>query len=201
MYTLVLLSLTAAQVHDQHHPPRSATEYAHVLDDPKRDEWQKPHESVTALALRNGEVIADIGAGTGYFALRFANHAAKVYAVDIEPKLLEMINAKKKANVTTVLAAPDDPKLPDAGVDTVFFCNVVHHIENRAAYWAKVTKALKPGGRVIIMDFHKRELPVGPPPSMKIEKDAMVKELAAAGFHVSNEWTFLPYQYFIELRK
>ena len=195
---MLLLTLYLMQVPDQHHPPKSATEYAHVLKDPKRDEWQKPHEVITALSLRPDEVIADIGAGNGYFAERFARHAAKVYAVDIEPKLLEMIKGGKIERIT---ALPDDPKLPPSSVDTVFLCNVTHHIGNRGPYWAKVAAALKPGGRIVILEFHKKPLPVGPGPGMKIDQPDLVNELAAAGFGVSREHGFLPYQYFLEFTR
>ena len=195
---MLLLTLCLMQVPQQHHPPQSATEYAHVLKDPKRDEWQKPHEVIAALSLRADEVIADIGAGNGYFSERFAKHAAKVYAVDIEPKLLDMIKGDRIERIT---ALPDDPKLPAASVDTVFLCNVTHHIDNRGPYWAKVAAALKPGGRIVILEFHKKPLPVGPGPGMKIEQAVLVKELAAAGFKVSREHGFLPYQYFLEFKR
>jgi ubiquinone/menaquinone biosynthesis C-methylase UbiE len=144
------------QAPHQHHPPRDAKEYARVLNDPGRDKWQKPHEVVEALKLKPGEAIADIGAGTGYFAKRFARHAKKVYAVDIDPQLLDMAKKDAPENLETVLAAPDDPRLPEASVDTLFFCNVLHHIGSRPGYYEKLKKALKPGGRIVNIDFHKR---------------------------------------------
>ena len=83
----------------QHHPPSSSDEYAKVLEDPSRDEWQKPHDVVMALDLNPTDTIADIGAGTGYFARRFALHAGKVYAVDIDAKLLDMVRKDAPANL------------------------------------------------------------------------------------------------------
>jgi ubiquinone/menaquinone biosynthesis C-methylase UbiE len=192
LFTLAALG----QVAHQHHPP-SSEEYARVLEDPARDEWQKPHEVVKALEFKPAEVVADIGAGTGYFARRFARHAGKVYAVDIDEKLLEIVRAKAPANLETVLAAPDDPKLPRHSIDTVFFCDVLHHIENRPAYYAKLAQALKPGGRVIIIDFFKKPLPVGPPVSMKLSDDEVIAELQKAGFVVRKRLDLLPYQYFL----
>ena len=163
-FLLLLPSLAAiAQVPHQHHPP-STDEYAKVLEDPSRDAWQKPHEVVMALDLKPTEVIADIGAGTGYFARRFAHHAAKVYAVDIDDKLLAIIRQNAPPNLETILSAPDDPRLPAAKIDTIFFCDVLHHIENRPAYYTKLAQALKPNGRIVVVDFYKKELPVGPPP-------------------------------------
>lgn len=109
-YALIFILAGAGlgQVPHQHHPPSSA-EYAKVLEDPSRDEWQKPHEVVTALDLKATDVVADIGAGTGYFARRFARHASKVYAVDIDRELLAVIQKDAQPNLTVVLAAPDDP--------------------------------------------------------------------------------------------
>ena len=123
----VLAAVAFGQVAHQNHPPSSA-EYAKVLEDPSRDEWQKPHDVVMALALKSTETIADIGAGTGYFARRFALHAGKVYAVDIDAKLLDIVRKDAPANLEAVLADPDDPRLPERSIDTVFFCDVLHHI-------------------------------------------------------------------------
>lgn len=194
----MLLFTVAAlgQVAHQHHPP-SSEEYARVLEDPARDEWQKPHEVVMALELKPAEVVADIGAGTGYFARRFARHAGKVYAVDIDEKLLDIVRAKAAANLETVLAPPDDPRLPRHSIDTFFFCDVLHHIENRPAYYAKLVQALKPGGRIVIVDFFKKPLPVGPPVTMKLSEDEVIAELQKAGFVLSRRLDLLPYQYFL----
>jgi SAM-dependent methyltransferase len=190
---LPILSQTA----HQHHPPESAAEYAKVLDDPARDAWQKPHEVILALKLTGLETVADIGSGTGYFANRLAHHARRVFAVDIDARLLEISLKTAPGNVTPVLASPEDPRLPDGASDVIFFCDVVHHIENRAAYFEKVKQALKPGGRVVVIDFQKRKLDIGPPPEMKIDRAEMVKEFEQAGFRLIEEQGFLPYQYFV----
>ena len=144
MTSLLFFALTA-QVQHQQHPPRDAAEYARILESSDRDEWQKPHEVIQALQLRGDEVVADIGAGSGYFTRRFARHAARVFAVDIDPKLLDMAKKGAPPNVATILALPDNPRLPRASVDTIFFCDVIHHIENRPAYYARLKEALKPG--------------------------------------------------------
>jgi len=186
-----------AQTAQQHHPPQSAAEYARVLEDPARDAWQKPHEVLEALRLEGTQTIADIGAGTCYFARRFARHAALVYAVDIDAGLLEICRKDAPANLKTVLSAPDDPKLADGAADLIFFCDVLHHIQNRTAYLEKVRRALRSGGRVAVIDFHKRPLPVGPGPAMKIARETMVEEFEKAGFQRVQEFDFLPYQYFL----
>jgi ubiquinone/menaquinone biosynthesis C-methylase UbiE len=172
-----------------------------VLESSSRDAWQKPDEVVSALKIRPDEVIADIGAGSGYFTRRFASHAAKVYAVDIDPELLEMIGKAASPKIVTVRAAPDDPNLPDGVVDTVFICNVLHHIENRPAYYAKLLKALKPDGRIVIVDFFRRELPVGPPVSMKLSEEQVIGEFRAAGLRLAGQLNFLPHQYFLTFRR
>ena len=100
---------------------------------PSRDAWQKPHEVAMALGLKADESIADLGAGTGYFSRRFARNAAKVWAVDIDPKLLEIAAKGKPANLEIVLGKADNPGLPAAAMDTVFICDVWHHIEGRVA--------------------------------------------------------------------
>jgi ubiquinone/menaquinone biosynthesis C-methylase UbiE len=190
------LAAVLAQVPHQHHPP-SSEEYAKVLEDPSRDEWQKPREVLAALGLNPSDVVADIGAGTGYFARRFAVHAAEVYAVDIDSKLLEIAHRGAPPNLQTIVALPDDPRLPERSVDLVFFCDVLHHIENRPAYYAKLARALKPDGRIVIVDFFKKDLPVGPPVSMKLSEEQVIAELRDAGFHLAKRVDALPYQYFL----
>lgn len=191
------LLLLAPQAQHQHHPPRSAGEYAKVLEDPKRDAWQKPHDVLMALKLRPDEAIADIGAGSGYFTRRFANHAGAVYAVDISRDLLAIIDKGGNPKIKTVLATAEDPKLAAGSVDTIFICDVLHHIDHRGAYYAKLNEALKPGGRIVIIDFYKKQLPVGPPVSMKLSEEQVIGELQAAGFAKTASHSFLPNQYFL----
>lgn len=191
------LLLLAPQAQHQHHPPRSAGEYAKVLEDPKRDAWQKPHDVLMALKLRPDEAIADIGAGSGYFTRRFANHAGAVYAVDISRDLLAIIDKGGNPKIKTVLATAEDPKLAAGSVDTIFICDVLHHIDHRGAYYAKLNEALKPGGRIVIIDFYKKQLPVGPPVSMKLSEEQVIGELQAAGFAKTASHCFLPNQYFL----
>jgi ubiquinone/menaquinone biosynthesis C-methylase UbiE len=193
----VLAATAVAQTQHQHHPPADAAAYAKILEDPQRDVWQLPQQVIMALELKPQETIADIGAGSGYFTRRLARHAKKVYAVDIDSKLLEIVRKSAPANVETVLAAPDDPKLPDASVDTIFFCDVLHHIENRPGYYARLAKALKPGGRIVNIDFHKKPTPFGPPEAMRISEEDVIREFEAAGFRRTKSVDILPYQYFL----
>ena len=95
------------------------------------------------------------------------------------------------------MAAPDDPRLPEKSVDTIFFCDVLHHIDSRAAYLPKLLKALKPGGPVVNIDFYKKPLAIGPPVAMKLAEDQVIAEFTAAGLHLAKRLDLLPYQYFL----
>lgn len=193
-----------AQVAHQHHPPQSADEYIKALEDPSRDEWQKPDLVVDSLGLKLGDEVADLGAGSGYFTIRLAREVGatgKVYAVDLDPKLLEYIERRAKEeqleNIQTILADPNDPKLGSNSVDLIFICDVLHHINDRAIYYPLLSRALRPSGRLVNIDFHKRKLPVGPPEEMKIDRKEMIKEVEPAGFNLAKEFDFLKYQYFL----
>lgn len=189
------------QMHKLHRDPKA---YIGALEDPKRDAYQKPHEVIHALGLKPGEVIADIGAGSGYFTFHLARHVGekgKVYAVDISPDMILHINRRireaKANNVVSVLAEPADPLLPDQSVNRFFICDVWHHVENQTKYLSLMKKMLKPGGEIVMIDFHKKELPFGPPLKMKIAREDLIKQMASNGFRLTKEHTFLPYQYFL----
>jgi cyclopropane fatty-acyl-phospholipid synthase-like methyltransferase len=177
--------------------------YIAALDDPKRDAYQKPAEVVQALGLKPGDLVADIGAGSGYFTLRFASKVAPgghVYAVDVSPDMVRHLNGRirdaKLANVSTILAPPDDPLLP-VPVDLAVIVDVWHHVEDQSGYLARLKSSLKAGGRVVMIDFQKRDLPVGPPTAMKIAREDLLAQMQANGFRLTKEHTFLPYQYFL----
>jgi ubiquinone/menaquinone biosynthesis C-methylase UbiE len=189
------------EMHRLHNDPKA---YIRALEDPKRDAYQKPHEVLTALNLKPGEVIADIGAGSGYFTFRIAHHVGtkgKVFAVDVSPDMIRHINRRirdsKAVNIVSVLAEPDDPLLGERSIDRFFVCNVWHHVGNPTKYLSMMRKMLKPGGEIVMIDFHKKELPFGPPLAMKIAREDLLKQMEANGFRVTKEHTFLPYQYFL----
>lgn len=192
---------TQPEMHQRHADPQA---YIASLEDPARDAYQKPQEVLSALALREGEVVADVGAGSGYFTVRFARAVGakgRVYAVDVSPDMVRHLNHRVRdeglGNVMTVLSDPDDPLLQDASVDRFVIVDTWHHIEDQAGYLAKMKRMLKPGGQVVMIDFQKRELPVGPPLAMKIARDDLVKQMETAGFQLAAEHGFLPYQYFL----
>jgi ubiquinone/menaquinone biosynthesis C-methylase UbiE len=189
------------QMHRLHNDPKA---YIGALEDPQRDAYQKPHEVVHALGLKPGDIIADIGAGSGYFTFHLARHVGekgKVYAVDVSPEMILRVNRRsrefKMNNVVSVLADSDDPLLPDQSVNRFFICDVWHHIENQTKYLSLMKKMLKPGGEIVMIDFHKKELPVGPPMNMKIAREDLIKQLDGNGYRLTKEHSFLPYQYFL----
>jgi arsenite methyltransferase len=189
------------QMHRLHSDPKL---YLGALEDPKRDAYQKPQEVMGALGLKAGEVIADIGAGSGYFTFRLTHHVGdrgKVYAVDVSPDMIRHINRRirelKATNVVSILADPDDPLLPDASVNRFFFSDSWHHIDNQTKYLSLIKKMLKASGEMVMIDFHKKVLPVGPPIHMKIAREDLIKQMQSNGFRLTKEHTFLPYQYFL----
>jgi arsenite methyltransferase len=178
--------------------------YIALLEDPKRDEYQKPHDVIMSLDLKEGETIADVGEGSGYFSFRFSHHVGengRVYAVDVNPDMILHMNRRirdmKVNNVVTVLSAPDDPLLKDASIDRFFICETWHHIQDQPWYLALMKRMLKPGGQIIMIDFQKKDLPVGPPAEMKIAREDLIRQMETNGFRLAKENNFLPYQYFL----
>jgi predicted methyltransferase len=186
------------------HPFDDVEKWVRVFDDPARDAWQKPEEVVAALRLKPGMIVADIGAGTGYFIGHLARAVAPdgfVLAIDTEPEMVRHMGGRaqqeKLANAVPVLARPDDPFLPRRRLGLVLIVNTYHHIDDRLNYFDRLKGALAPGGRVAVIDFHKKPLPVGPPPAHKLERGFVLDEMRQAGFRLVEEETFLPYQYFL----
>jgi ubiquinone/menaquinone biosynthesis C-methylase UbiE len=187
--------------HDHQHSFKGADQWAHVFDDPARDDWQKPHQVIQALKLAPDAVVADIGAGTGYFTARVSRMLpnARIYAVDVEPDMVRHLAARAKreklANVTAVQATPQEARLPEK-IDVALFVDVYHHIDERQRYFEDLRRALKPGGRVAIIDFT-MDSDLGPPPRARISRAQVARELAAAGYVLADEPDFLPNQYFL----
>lgn len=194
-------SVTAQSPHSHRHSFADAEKWARIFDDPKRDAWQKPHEVIQALGLAAGALVADVGAGTGYFAVRLARQVpqGRVYAIDTEPAMVKHLTARAKAegvaNVVAVLGTPVDPKIPEK-VDLILLVDVYHHIEQRERYFGNLAGALKPGGRLAIIDFQ-LDSPHGPPPAMRVAPERVKAELQRAGYVLAEEHRFLPYQYFL----
>ena len=193
--------------HGHHHRFEDAEAWAQQFDDPSRDEWQRPEAVLDFIGLAPDAQVADLGAGTGYFAVRLARRVprGRVLANDIEPDMVRYLGerAAKEGlpNLVPVQGMPDDPALPEA-VDVAFMCNVYHHIEDRTGYFRKLATQLQPGGRLVVVDFEKDapdDAP-GPPPQMRVAREVLVAELARAGFElVRADGDVLPHQYIVEL--
>jgi len=179
-----------------------AEKWAQKFDDPKRDGWQKPDQVVEALALPEGSVLADIGAGTGYFTVRLAKRypSSKIIAVDIEPDMVAYVSNRAKAaglkNVETCLTFADKPVTLPEKADVIFIADTYHHIPNRDEYFLQLRQSLKPDGELVIIDF-KLESPEGPPIEHRIQPQDVTEELKEAGFEQKKSIEILPYQYFL----
>lgn len=168
-----------------------------------RDDWQKPEEVLCALALPEDAVVADIGAGGGYFTERLSRAlpSGHVFATDAQDGMIERLNDRVRdrglANVTVVRAAFDDPGLPEGCCDLVFLSSVYKEIEGRVAYMRRVQPLLRPGGRVAILEFRPGAPGAGPPEAMRLAPDAIVAELGEAGFVLVESHDFLPRESFL----
>jgi len=185
-----------------HHKFEDVDKWAEAFEDPERDAWQKPDEVIKAIDLSVHSTIADIGSATGYFPIRFARVAkeGKVFGVDIEQNMVDYLNERAAkeglTNLESVLGETNDPKIPRQ-VDIVFICNTYHHIEERNKYFENLLKYLTSDGKLVIVDFKKGDLPVGPGDSMKIAKEDVIQEITSSGYKLSSSPSMLPYQYFL----
>jgi len=183
------------------HRFEDADRYAKSFDDPARDAWQMPDRVIGALDLTSGQSVADIGAGTGYFTVRLARTSARtrVFAVDIEPSMVEYVRSRASreglTNVLAVQAEADRTNLPER-VDVALVVDTYHHIPNRVAYFTALKGQLKPGGRLAIVDFRK-DSPDGPPVEFRFSPEQITAELMKAGFALQMQHDFLPRQMFL----
>jgi ubiquinone/menaquinone biosynthesis C-methylase UbiE len=177
------------------------------LEDPDRARWQRPARLVRALGLRSGQTVAEIGAGSGYLVRRLARVVGPrgcVYAVDAEsrmlPVLIERLARARITNVTPVLGRDHDPLLPARSCDLVLVVNTYHHFPGGPRYLRRLARLLRPGGRLVNVDFHRRETPVGPPLERRVARETFLRDAKRAGLRLVQEATFLPYQYCLVLR-
>ncbi len=159
-FLMMLLAFFQHQGHQgqQHHDPQHSFEDTHrwveEFENAERDAQQKPDEVVRALNLAAGDVVADIGAGTGYFTRRFAKAVGNngiAYAVDLEPNMLQYVAERAEndgqPNIVPVLATSSSPMLAPNSVDLFFICNTIHHIGARNEYYEILARDLRAGGR------------------------------------------------------
>lgn len=213
------------QVHDKHNAHKEAhsqsghhgkaNEYMHQrgsveqlsksFDSSERDAYQKPEQVLDYLGDITGKTIVDIGSGSGYFSMKLADKGAHVIAADVSDEFQNIIKEKIETNgienIELRKIEYDDPLLKPQEVDIAFIVNTYHHIEQRSDYFAKVKQGLKEDGVLVVIDFFKSEVPVGPPTDHKIAMDVVIDELKKAGFtHFEVDVNLLPYQFIIKAK-
>ena len=188
-----------------HHRFEDADKWAKDFDNPERDAWQKPEEILDALHLKHTSIVADIGAGTGYFSVRIAKRVpeGKIFAVDVEADMVrylgERAHREHLTNLVPVRASANAANLPEP-VDVILVVDTYHHIGNRTQYFAKLKSSLRPAGHLAIVDF-KADSPTGPPPQYRISPEGVTEELGTAGYTLLESFQFLPRQYYLVFQK
>jgi ubiquinone/menaquinone biosynthesis C-methylase UbiE len=187
-----------------------ANGYLLMLERDERRDFQKPEEVMKALALKAGERVADVGAGSGYFTVpvaRAVGPTGRVLALDIRQEMLDFLDFRLRAeglqNVELKKVEPDDPLLPKGAVETILMVDVLHYIKERTAYARKLREALAPGGRLVVIDYRPKpfeERPWGPPPEQQMSRESVDEDMAGAGFKPAEVFEFLPEQYFVVYR-
>jgi ubiquinone/menaquinone biosynthesis C-methylase UbiE len=174
---------------------------------PDRAAWQKPDAVIKAIGLTRGDVVADVGAGPGFFTPRLARAVGPrghVYAVDPEPFMLDRLRSRVRAarvrNVTPVLGLGGDPMLPPRSCDVALIVDTYHHFDDGVRFLRALARALRPRGRLVNIDFDKRETPVGPPVEHRVAREDFLRDAERAGLRLAAEHRFLPHQYFLVLR-
>ena len=174
-----------------------------ILEGPDRDAWQMPDEVMDALGIADGATVADLGAGGGWFTVRLARRVGpggRVYAQDIQPQMIESISRRVSreglTNVSTVLGTADDPRLP-GGLDAVLIVGTYPEISDPVTLLRRVAAALKPDGRIGIVDFTLEGGGPGPPPEERIEPAEVIANAGRAGLRLLAHEHFLRYQYLL----
>jgi arsenite methyltransferase len=210
---LTMLSVSAmASAQQKSMPPptqdRPLQNRIETMERAQRDEWQKPDEVVKALSLKPGDVVADVGAGSGYFTRRIAKVVApdgKVFAVDVAADILgylkERADREGVRNVVTIVSQPADPMLPPNSVDFVFFCDTTHHIDQRVEFYRKLAPAVREHGRMAIIDYPPDSPRAPHKPEQLVPRSQIISEAEQAGFKFVNDFQFLPYHYFLMFEK
>jgi SAM-dependent methyltransferase len=173
------------------------------LERPDRDEVQRPEQVVDSLYLQPDDVVADIGAGTGYFTLRLAARVPDglVYAVDIQPEMLDMLEARLDAegieNVATVIGAPDDPRLLPESVDVALIVDAYHEFAYPREMLQNIRASLVPGGRLVLIEYRTEDPKLQIHPLHRMSERQTRRELEANGFRWLETKNFLPMQHFL----
>ena len=186
--------------------PEEFESEAKAYENPDRVIWQKPDLVIEQLGNVQGKVVADLGAGTGYFSRRIAYKGARVIAIDIDPHAIRWMEDQRakfppelQKRLEIRQAAPDDPHLRAGEVDIVLLVNTYSFIEDRINYFIRLKNAIKTGGQIVIIDFKKQDTPFGPPVEERVDDADVEKELEAAGYTIlKSDKESLQYQYIIK---
>ena len=175
-----------------------------LLEGPDRDLWQLPDQIMDTLGIAEGSLVADIGAGGGWFTIRLARRVGAnglVYAEDIQPQMLEAtmrrVAREGLGNVRRVLGTTEDPRLPAGALDAVLIVDTYHELDDPDSMLRNIAKALKPQGRVGVVDFRLDGLGPGPALEDRVDPEQVVRDAEAAGLRLVRRETFLPYQYML----
>jgi predicted methyltransferase len=178
-----------------------------LLEGPDRDQWQKPDLIMDALGIADGSVVADLGAGGGWFSIRLARRVGPnglVYAEDIQPQMIEAIGRRVTreglTNVRTVLGTPRDPRLPP-GLDAVLIVDAYHEMEDPLTLLRNVAASLKSQGRIGVVDFLAGSGGPGPAPEERPDPDAVIAAAQAAGLRLQSRLPVPPFQYLLVFGK
>jgi precorrin-6B methylase 2 len=209
-----LIAVVVAQAGPQTHPV-SGRRIANVmgpagavwLDRPERESEEAPSKAIAALGLEPGQVVADVGAGSGYYAIRLARAVGKsgrVYATDIQPEMLALIkkkvDAERLSNVELVLGAASDPRLPVGVADLILMVDVYHELADPQEMLRALKRALKPGGRLVLIEFRKESpwVPIRDEHKMSVREARL--ELEAEGYVLDRVIDVLPWQHILVFR-
>jgi SAM-dependent methyltransferase len=175
-----------------------------LLEGPDRDLWQLPDRIMDALGIAEGSVVADIGAGGGWFTVRLARRvgtSGTVFAEDIQRQMLEATTRRVAReglrNVRGVLGTAEDPRLPAGALDAALIVDTYHEFDDPEALLRNIAKALRPQGRVGIVDFKNDGLGPGPALEDRADPDVIMRDAERAGLVLVSRETFLPYQFML----
>lgn len=187
-----------------HHRFTDPQKYVAQWNTPARDAWQKPQEIVAALGLGPGQTVADVGAGTGYLLPHLSQAVGpqgKVWAVDVEEAMVSYLKqaAQKEqwGNVQVKLAAANSAGLEAASLDAAVILNTWHHIEDRAGYLDTLAPMMRPGARLLVVDFEPGAPGEGPPPKMRLSAQTVIEEITQAGWRAELVEDTMPRHYVV----
>jgi len=211
---IVVVGLQAVLLAQRKHPvsgrviaPVMGVAGAGWLERPEREDEEQTSRAVAALKLRPGMVVADIGAGSGYYTVRMARAVGaegRVYATDIQQGMLDIITRRltrdRLPQIIPVLSGEDDPKLPPAVLDLALMVDVYHELAEPQAFIRRLKASLKPDGRLVLVEFRKEDPSVPIRPEHKMSVAQVRQELGADGFDVAEVIDVLPWQHIIVLK-